>query len=45
MTSVSFESAMLAFINMCLVPTLCNFEDANLDDNMGAVISLLRQVS
>lgn len=35
MTPASFESAMLAFIYMGLVPTLWSFEDANLDDIMG----------
>lgn len=43
MTAVSFESATLALICMGSVPHLCNFKDADLYDNAGLIIRLLRQ--
>lgn len=45
MADASFDSDMSAVIYVVFVPKVCYFNDAELDDNTGAVISLLRQVT
>lgn len=45
MAHASFDSDRSVVIYMVFVPKLCYFKDAKLEDNISAVISLLRQVT